>query len=61
LPPAGTTVTRVFQGQAHDVVVEAIGFTYRGERYATLSQVAKVITGTAWNGFAFFRLDRRAA
>jgi hypothetical protein len=61
LPPAGTTVTRVFQGQAHDVVVEAIGFTYRGERYATLSQVAKVITGTAWNGFAFFRLERRAA
>lgn len=61
LPPAGTTLTRVFQGRAHDVLVEAVGFTYRGERYATLSQVARVITGTAWNGFTFFRLTRRAA
>jgi hypothetical protein len=61
LPPPGTTLTRVFQGEAHDVVVEAVGFTYRGERYATLSQVAKVITGTAWNGFAFFYLERRVA
>ena len=29
-------------------------FEYRGERYASLSEVACVITGGNWNGFIFF-------
>ncbi|MCU0687615.1 MAG: DUF2924 domain-containing protein [Polyangiaceae bacterium] len=35
-------------------VVEG-GFELRGERYGSLSSVAKAITGTSWNGFTFFQ------
>jgi len=35
-------------------VVEG-GFDYSGAHYASLSGVAKAITGTSWNGFVFFR------
>jgi Protein of unknown function (DUF2924) len=27
-------------------------FEYRGERYRSLSKIARVITGTPWNGYA---------
>jgi hypothetical protein len=32
------------------------GFAYRGQRYRSLSQIARLITGTRWNGPAFFGL-----
>ena len=34
------------------------GFEYRGEIYTSLTKVAKVITGTAWSGPAFFGLKK---
>ncbi len=36
------------------------GFEHQGQRYSSLSQVARAITGTPWNGFAFFGLQRRS-
>ena len=32
------------------------GFAWNGGAYASLSQVAKAITGTNWNGHRFFGL-----
>ena len=56
LPPAGTVLTRVHKGKEHKVEVLADGFAYDGKRYPSLSQVARAITGTHWNGFLFFGL-----
>jgi hypothetical protein len=32
------------------------GFEYQGRRYKSLSAIARAITGTRWNGPAFFGL-----
>jgi len=34
------------------------GFEYGGERFASLSAIAKKITGTKWNGLLFFGLTK---
>jgi hypothetical protein len=52
-------IVRVHKEVEHRVTVLDDGFEYRGERYKTLSQLAKVITGTPWNGYLFFGLKRR--
>ncbi|MFL6450666.1 MAG: DUF2924 domain-containing protein [Bryobacteraceae bacterium] len=36
----------------------ATGFGYREQVYGSLSQVAHRITGTRWNGYAFFGLRK---
>ena len=56
LPPPGTILTRPYKGQTLQVQVLANGFAYAGEVYASLSAVAKAITGSHCNGFLFFRL-----
>jgi hypothetical protein len=38
--------------------VLADGFDYRGQKYNSLSRIAKVITGTVWSGPVFFGLKR---
>jgi hypothetical protein len=53
---AGTTLERTWRGETHVVSVLASGFAYRGQRYRSLSQIARLITGTRWNGPAFFGL-----
>ncbi len=53
----GTRLSREWQGVRHEVVVEADGkLSWSGERYASLSHVARAITGTRWNGPRFFGL-----
>jgi Protein of unknown function (DUF2924) len=32
------------------------GFAWNGKSYSSLSQIAKAMTGTAWNGHRFFGL-----
>ena len=59
LPASGTVLARVHKGVEHRVTVLDDDFEYRGERYRTLSQVARRISGTPWNGFLFFGLQRR--
>ena len=53
----GTKLSREWQGVRHEVIVEGDGkLSWSGERYASLSQVARAITGTRWNGPRFFGL-----
>ncbi len=56
LPAPGTAITRKYKGRTLEVLVTADGFEFEGERYLTLSAVAKAITGSHWNGFRFFGL-----
>jgi hypothetical protein len=52
----GTSLERAWRGKTHTVTVLADGFVYRGQPYRSLSQIARLITGTRWNGPAFFGL-----
>jgi hypothetical protein len=56
LPAAGTVLEREHQGKKIRVTVLEDGFRYEGETYHSLSTVARVATGTIWNGFTFFHL-----
>jgi hypothetical protein len=57
---AGTVLIREWQGTSHRVTVLDDGAIYRGQRYQSLSEVARVITGTRWSGPLFFGLKERA-
>jgi hypothetical protein len=57
IPPAGTELTREYKGHQVRVMVLEAGFEYRGKQYESLSAIASQVTGTRWNGFAFFRLN----
>jgi hypothetical protein len=59
LPPAGTLLTRQFQGQSISVEVLDDGFRYQERVYKSLSAVARDVTGVQWNGFSFFALKGR--
>jgi hypothetical protein len=61
LPPVGSVLTRRYKGGVVEVRVLAAGFEYAGDVYPSLSAVAKAVTGSHLNGFAFFRLTGRAA
>jgi hypothetical protein len=55
--PAGVRLAREWQGARHEVeVLEGGKVAYRGRIYASLSQVARAITGSRWNGPRFFGL-----
>ena len=56
LPAIGTVFQREYQGVVHEVEVLAQGFRFRGRIQHSLSSIAKIITGTNWNGFLFFGL-----
>lgn len=56
LPSPGTAITRQYKGRTLEVRVLREGFEYDGERFRTLSAVAKAITGSHCNGFRFFKL-----
>ena len=58
----GTMLTREWGGQHHRVMVHDGGFVWEGRTYSSLSEIAKVITGTKWNGPRFFGLrDKKHA
>jgi hypothetical protein len=59
LPPPGTLLARRFQGKEVLVKVLDEGFEYEAQRYHSLSAIARLVTGTRWNGFAFFGLTER--
>jgi hypothetical protein len=59
LPEPGTVLVRQHGGVEHRVTVLADGFEYAGQRYESLSKVARAISGTNWNGYLFFSLQRR--
>jgi hypothetical protein len=57
LPPPGTAMVRQYKGRTLQVLVLPDGFEFEGERYKSLSAVAKKITGSHVNGYRFFGLE----
>ena len=55
-PLAGTRLVREHAGVEHAVTVLVDGFEWEGRPYRSLSAIARAITGTRWNGWAFFGL-----
>ena len=56
----GTLLVRKHAGVLHRVTVQDEGYAWNGATYASLSEVARAITGTRWNGPRFFGLHQRA-
>lgn len=54
----GSVLVREWAGDLHRVVVLEVGFGWNGATYRSLSEVARAITGTRWNGPRFFGLER---
>ncbi len=56
IPLMGAVLVREYEGERHEVTVLHDGFEYRGKKWASLSVIARHITGTRWNGPMFFGL-----
>lgn len=59
--PVGTVLLKTYQGIRYTVTVKPDGFVFEGTMYASLSEIARRITGTRWNGPAFFGLRRTSS
>ncbi len=55
---AGTTLLREWHGESHQVTLLEDTVEYRGQRYHSLSEVARQITGCRWSGPRFFGLSQ---
>ena len=55
----GTKLIREWNGKVHTVVALEKGFEHNGQRYASLSKIAREITGSHWSGPLFFGLKKR--
>jgi len=55
----GAVLIREWGGVKHQVVVLESGFSFRGQRYRSLSQVARLITGSRWSEPLLFGLKTR--
>lgn len=54
----GTILTREWRGVTHKVGILNEGFEYQGKQYASLSEIAGLITGSKWSGPVFFGFRR---
>ena len=52
----GSKLMREWRGRTHTVLVLEDGFEHNGQRFASLTQVARAVTGTHWSGPRFFGL-----
>jgi hypothetical protein len=63
-PPAtmktGARLVREWNGIAHTVDIVEGGFRYRDKTYASLTAIAKEITGAHWSGPRFFGIRGKA-
>jgi hypothetical protein len=55
---AGSVLVREWKGRSYRVIVGHNEFSYEGENYSNLSEIARKITGTRWNGPRFFGLRK---
>ena len=55
----GARLAREWRGVTHMVLIHADGIEWRGQRYRSLSLVARKITGARWSGPRFFGLRQR--
>jgi hypothetical protein len=60
-PITGTRLIRDWEGIEHAVTVRDDGYEYQGRPYKSLSAIARLITGTRWNGWVFFGLKNQRA
>ncbi len=56
----GARLIREWNGTVHEVDVAGDGYIWRGERYRSLTAIARAITGTKWSGPRFFGLSGRS-
>ena len=61
LPMPGSLIVKKYKDRTLVVKVLDDGFEYDGRRFTSLSAIAGEITGTRWNGFAFFGLGEGGA
>lgn len=61
LPPPGSLLVRDYKGQRVEALVVKGGFEWQGQRFSTLSALAKAITGSHLNGYAFFGLTKEVS
>jgi hypothetical protein len=54
----GSKAMREWRGRTHTVLVLEDGFEHDGKRFASLTQIARAVTGTHWSGPRFFGLTR---
>ena len=52
----GTKICREWNGNLHEVQILKDCFEYCGQKFKSLSSIARKITGTRWNGPKFFKL-----
>ena len=57
----GTRLLRQWRDQTHVVTVTEKGYEYQGSRYQSLSEIARLITGTRWSGPLFFGMKAHKA
>jgi len=55
----GTRLVREWKEQVHVVEVAPESYQYKGARYESLSEIARLITGTRWSGPLFFGLKSK--
>ena len=53
---AGALLVREWNGRLERVMILGEGFAWNGQTFGSLSQIAKAMTGTNWNGHRFFGL-----
>lgn len=58
LPMPGCLIVKKYKSETVVVTVLDTGFEYDGWRFTSLSAIAGEITGTRWNGYAFFGLEK---
>ena len=56
LPIPGAVLVRQYKGRTIRVLVQSDGFEFDGQRYKSLTAVAKAATGSHRNGYLFFKL-----
>ena len=56
----GSVLVRDWGGRTHRVMALEVGFAWEGRNYRSLSEVARAITGTRWNGRRFFGVGQKA-
>lgn len=57
----GTRLVRNWKGKRYSVLTKSDGFEYQEQHYTSLTQIANDITGSRWNGRAFFGLKKKGA
>lgn len=54
----GARLRRSWGGETHEILVVEDGYIWQGQTWASLSAIAREMTGTRWSGPRFFGLDK---